>query len=173
MTARYPWRKRDSRQSIRLPGYDYTGRGTYFVTLVTHRRSRICGIEIKGEVRLSRIGTIMREEWMRTPTLRPLVRVYLDETAIMPDHMHGIIHIDGCSPHEVDRTQEGFGRPIPGSLPTIIRAFKAMVTRRVRQERLLARGPVWHRNYYEHVIRDTDAYARIHRYIAAHPRMVP
>jgi len=64
---------------------------------------------------------------------------------------------------------EQFGKPIIGSIPTIIRTFKAAVTRRIGRE-LNATG-VWQRNYYEHVIRNHEDWDRIHRYIESNPSM--
>jgi putative transposase len=43
----------------------------------------------RDEMRLSSIGEIAREEWQRTPLIRP--EVTLDEWVIMPNHPHGII----------------------------------------------------------------------------------
>ena len=65
---------------------------------------------------------------------------------------------------------ERFGQPISGSLPTIIRAFKSAVTKRINEIRQLPGVPVWQRNYYEHVIRNEADYAQIAEYIADNPR---
>jgi putative transposase len=58
---------------------------------------------------------------------------------------------------------EQFQKPVAGSIPTIIRTYKAAVTRRVQCE--LDEGNVWQRNYHEHIIRNDDEYNRIHFYI--------
>ena len=42
-------------------------------------------------MKLTEIGEIVREEWLRTPIVRPAVTV--DEFMIMPDHLHGIVVI--------------------------------------------------------------------------------
>lgn len=87
---------------------------------------------------------------------------------------------------------ERFGAPVHGSIPTIIRSFKSSVTQQVqrmidRQEIQRARHAamndpdtlsgafslsdnVWHRNYYEHVIRDEVELDRIRLYIQDNPR---
>ena len=41
------------RRSIRLPGYDYTRPGAYFVTIVTWQRQRLFGEVVDGEMRLN------------------------------------------------------------------------------------------------------------------------
>lgn len=57
-----------------------------------------------------------------------------------------------------------------GSLGRIVRAFKSAVTRAAYNDGLLPRGtPVWQRNYYERIIRDTAEHDRIAQYIAENP----
>ena len=58
---------------------------------------------------------------------------------------------------------------MPRSLGTIIRSFKAAVTRRVNQQRENAGGQVWPLNYYEHIIRDADEWDAICQCIAENP----
>ncbi len=59
-------RERRQRRSIRLPGYDYSQSGAYFVTICTYRRMPIFGQITDGEVALSAEGRIVREEWIKT-----------------------------------------------------------------------------------------------------------
>ncbi len=79
------------RRSIRLPGYDYAQTGEYFITIRTHECGCVLGTIRNEEMTLSEIGTIVREEWLRTPLVRP--NIELDEFIIMPNHVHGIIVI--------------------------------------------------------------------------------
>ena len=62
---------------------------------------------------------------------------------------------------------ERFGKPVVGSIPTIVRAFKSAVT--YRAGRGLNSVNIWQRNYYEHIIRDQNDYERIAGYILANP----
>ena len=65
--------------------------------------------------------------------------------------------------------REGFSQPVIGSIPTIIRTFKAAVTRKIN---LIPEAPVsaiWQRSYYEHVIRDDGEMNVVCEYIAANP----
>ena len=55
--------------------------------------------------------------------------------------------------------------PAAGSVGAIPRAFKAAVTRRGRVEAGHL-GPLWQRNYYEHIIRNDQEYLRARDYIA-------
>ena len=58
-------------------------------------------------------------------------------------------------------TQEHFGKPVPGSLPTIMRLYKAAVSRRTNELRNTPGALVWQRNYYEHIIRNEASLTRI------------
>jgi putative transposase len=96
----------------------------------------------------------------------------VDQFVIMPNHLHGIIAIGAR--HAVPRPRpqqnfESFGKPISGSIPTIIRSFKSEVTRRVNILRQTPGVKLWQRNYYEHVIRNEHAYQIIANYILANP----
>ena len=175
------------RRSIRLRDYDYTRPGAYFVTLCTHDQRPLFGRIVRGEMELSPYGRIVEDEWARTGELRPYVR--LGALAIMPNHVHAIIWIvsPDADPREAEENEpdagvadsrtgtarrartERFGKPVSGSLPTIVRAFKAAVTKRINARRGTPGAPVWHRNYYEHVVRDESDLARLRTYIAENP----
>jgi putative transposase len=83
-------------------------------------------------------------------------------------------------------TEERFGKPVAGSIPTIVRAFKSAVTSRAGRELTSRTGikpasavsgswepdnsaNIWQRNHYEHIIRDQIDYERIAGYILANP----
>ncbi|MGC8879289.1 MAG: transposase [Anaerolineae bacterium] len=89
--------ERHHRRSIRLPGYDYTRPGVYFVTLVTHERQclfgDIVGVGATCRVALNLWGEIARAEWFQTAVVRPYVVLHEDEFVVMPNHVHGIIWI--------------------------------------------------------------------------------
>ena len=63
-------------QSIRLPWWDYSQAGWYFVTICTHDRQCVFGEIVDGSVILSSVGLIVEEEWRRTATVRQ--NVHLD-----------------------------------------------------------------------------------------------
>ncbi len=64
---------------------------------------------------------------------------------------------------------ERFGRPAVGTIPTVVRSFKAASTRQVNAQRMAPGSPVWQRNFYEHVIRTDESLHRIRQYIADNP----
>ena len=82
-----------NRRTIRLPGYDYSTPGGYFITVVTFRRECLFGEISSGEMKLSPIGEIVRREWFKTAELRPYVELREEEFVVMPNHAHGIIWI--------------------------------------------------------------------------------
>jgi putative transposase len=153
------------RKSIRLPGFDYTQPGGYFVTINTYKRAKLFGQLISGQVQLSPLGEIVKVEWEKLRYRFPGVE--LDFYRIMPEHFHAALLNHVYS--ELDgETHEQFGRPVRASLPTIIRSFKASVT--VRAQHLLeVKGPIWQRNYYEEVIEDEAALDRVRAYILGNP----
>jgi len=84
------------RRSIRLKGYDYSQAGAYFITICTHNRECLFGEivganDIRPEMRLNEYGQTVRDEWLKTPALRP--NVELGEWVVMPNHIHGIVVI--------------------------------------------------------------------------------
>jgi putative transposase len=119
----------------------------------------------------NKFGRILEEEWDQTAALRDNVK--LDEFVVMPDHFHGMIWLTGrgaarrapASATGVPATIESFGSPVAGSIPTIVRAFKSAVTRRVNEVRSSPGARVWQRGYYEHVIRGEDGLLRLRGYI--------
>lgn len=104
--------QRFHRRSIRLPGYDYTRPGAYFITIVTHERAHLFGRVADGCMRLNALGEIVREEWFKTAELRPYVRLHDDEFVIMPNHIHGIIRIVGDDAIEIVGAQRRCARAL-------------------------------------------------------------
>jgi putative transposase len=181
-----PYKNR-GRRSIRLKGFDYTSPGAYFITICTADRVCLFGQVVNGEMRLNKYGMLAADEWLRTPVIRP--RVTLDAFIIMPNHMHGIIilnnfrnHCRGtlqCAPAESvyniqtsvphTPTLERFGQPTSDSIPTIVRLYKSVTTKRINELRRTPGVSVWQRNYYERIIRDEKSLNRIREYITSNP----
>ena len=59
---------RPRRRSLRLPGYDYSQAGAYFITVCTQNRVMLFGGVIDGDVRLNEMGTIVQQTWDDLPT---------------------------------------------------------------------------------------------------------
>ena len=159
------------RQSIRLKGYDYSQAGGFYVTIVTFRRQFLFGEIVNGEMQVNALGRIVQECWGDIPV--HFQNVEVDAFVIMPNHVHEIIFIHEDDPADADARRstiyraptslhnsalsvEQFGKPSTGSLSTIVRTFKAAVTRRAGRE--LNSGNIWQRNYYEHILRNQVDY---------------
>src|SRR5688572_7993039 len=87
--------KTHHRRSIRLKGYDYTQKGAYYITIVTYQRRHLFGVVVNGEMQLNELGEIACAEWFKTQELRADVELHGDEFVAMPNHIHGIIWIEG------------------------------------------------------------------------------
>ena len=79
------------RHSIRLPGYNYSQPGEYFITLCTYKHQYIFGEIIDDETILSPLGIIVQDCWAAIPDHFPVVE--LGVSVIIPNHVHGIIII--------------------------------------------------------------------------------
>jgi REP element-mobilizing transposase RayT len=175
------------RRSIRLPHYDYSQPGAYFVTIVAWQRECLFGEIVNAETRLYKIGKIVESEWLALP--KRFSSLELGAWVIMPNHFHGILWI-----HEnVRATRHGPTRampasesvptvtaacmdgsplphgPRPGSLGAILAQFKSRVTKRVWKIPEYKETPIWHRNYYEHIIRNETDLQNITDYIESNP----
>ena len=80
-----------NRKSLRLPDYDYSQPGAYFVTIVTGRRKCLFGEIENGTIKLSILGQIVEKVWENLPERFP--NIICDNYIIMPNHIHGIIEI--------------------------------------------------------------------------------
>ena len=161
------------RRSIRLKGYDYSQEGLYFITLCVQNRECLFGEIVddgKGRIfsTLTEMGKIVEKCWFEIPQHYP--KSVLHEHIVMPNHFHGIIEIVGAEYFPPDNRVENI-RPLPpslhpscksGTLGAIIRGFKIGVTKRIGFS-------VWQRNYYEHIIRNENAYETITEYIVNNP----
>lgn len=120
------------RKVIRLPGYEYTQPGGYFVTVVSQDRSCRFGQVSDGAVILFPASEIVARAWRDLPAhYRNLI---LDDYGVMPDHFHGILFLTDPPGH---------------GLPEVIRAFKTYSARRINWVSGKPGIMVWRRSYYD------------------------
>ena len=149
-----------NRRSIRLKGHDYAGGGVYFVTICAHRDAG--NIFAPPDVK-----TMVAQEWESaaaavgapvmgapSPRIAPAIRPYV----IMPDHFHALIEVPA-------------GKI---SLGEVIGAFKSRVVHKYirgvkNQGWPRFPGKIWHRNYYEAIVRNAEAEKKIAQYIRMNP----
>jgi len=159
------------RRSLRLRDYDYSQPGAYFVTICTKDHLHQFG-EIRGnDIKLNERGSIVEKIWKEIP--EHFTNIKLDEFIVMPNHVHGILLLDdtpNCRGTACRApTVEGFGKPVKGSLPTILRSFKSASTHQINRLDERKGISIWQRNYYEHIIRNQESLKRIRRYIQENP----
>ena len=153
------------RRSMRLPDHDYRKQGAYFVTICTYRAQCVFGNVVNGEMILSDLGLVVRDEWLKTSQIRS--NVELDTFTVMPNHLHGILlisDVEGRATQRVaptgerenaalaDRTVRGSRSLQAGSLGAIVGQFKSAVTKRCRRLMGLPELKIWQRGYYDSVI---------------------
>ena len=165
-------------KSTRLKYWDYSSNGAYYITICTKNRECYLGDIKNGEMKLSVIGEIVSDEWIRTKQIRK--NVELDEWVIMPNHLHGIVIIDndyvGCNVEthghaslqtkpQTEHTNM-FG-PQSKNLSSIIRGFKGSTTKQIHLAGF--HDFAWQPRFHEHIIRNKKELNRIHTYIKNNP----
>jgi putative transposase len=126
-----------------------------------------------GEVQSARMilnenGIIAQDEWKKSAIIRPGISV--DNFIIMPNHVHGIVVIKDslAATHSCAslQRQNVFG-PQRKNLASIVRGFKATVTRRIHE-----RGSndfEWQSRYHDLIIRNRAQLNAVQNYIRNNP----
>jgi len=157
--------KMHHRRSIRLKGYDYSQEGAYFITVCTYNRRCVLGSITNGEMKPSGLGELVWSAWRDLPNHHDHIDV--DAFVVMPNHVHGIVVIGnaGTAGRAPTGTRTTFGKPRPATLATIMRSFKAAVTRQANRSLKTPGATLWQRNYYDRVIRNEKEWDALRQYI--------
>lgn len=150
------------RKQLRMPCFDYSSDGAYFVTICAHKRMNLFGrISVVGAdpcVRPSAAGKMLEEMLFRIES--KYKGVFVDYYCVMPNHIHFILIREG-----------GHAGP---PLQQIMQWYKTQTTNAYIH--LVRRGAVrpfdkkvWQRTYYEHVVRNEDELNEIRKYIIDNP----
>ena len=155
---------RKARKTTRLPGYDYSTPGAYFLTICTQDRkcllSRIVGTGVLDGplVELTPYGEVAEKY------LRQLDAFYedlcVDSYVIMPNHIHLLLVIKESS-------SGPSGTPVPTSVQNstvsrFLSTFKRFCNKEYGQN-------IWQSRSYDHVVRDRADYDTRLAYIAHNP----
>jgi len=139
---------------LRIPSFDYSQTGAYFVTICSRDRQCLFEEIIEGQAKLSRIGETVGRCWNDIPNhFRAII---LDSFVIMPNHLHGILIFSG------DVVECGRAR----TLQTVVGSFKSAASKQTG-------ASIWQRNYWERVVRNEDELNRIRTYIDKNPLRWP
>ncbi|MDA3885064.1 MAG: hypothetical protein PF638_05660 [Candidatus Delongbacteria bacterium] len=90
------YKRSDERKLTRLQGYDYSQNGYYFVTICIEDMEHRFGYIENGKMILNKFGNIAQQCLNDLPNNHK--NCFLDETIIMPNHIHCIIIIDNDIP---------------------------------------------------------------------------
>ncbi|CAM3570398.1 transposase [Flavobacterium gelidilacus] len=180
-------------ESLRLKNWDYRNNGAYFITICTGNRKHYFG-EIENNnnqkiMLLNEIGTIAENFWLEIPNHFPFVE--LGNFVVMPNHIHGILIINSLQNDNLnllqcndsnekpsmaineslqcnDSTNTYFSKisPKPGSVSTIIRSYKSVVTKNAR---LINSDFNWQSKFYDIIIKNSISFERIQTYIENNP----
>lgn len=154
--------------SLRLDNWNYSNTGAYFVTICTDKRRPYLATIENGEVKPTKIGQEFRNQWKKSADLRSNENIDMEQLCIMPDHIHGIIHIhskENEAAPNLYNYKNSFG-PQSRNLPSLIRGLKSALTS-WSKDRNLEFG--WQRGYYDRIIRSEAELNRIIDYIQNNP----
>jgi len=140
-----------NRKTNRIPDYDYSQKGAYFVTFCTKDRKNILSDVVGDDAHIvpKLYGKIVEKYILTAPEIEKYV--------IMPDHVHVIIRLDGGTMWASSPTRCSGSR-----VASIIRSIKTLTTKEIGE-------PIFQRSYYDHVIRNQQDYNEIWEYIENNP----
>ena len=123
-------REKQPHMGRRLPGFDYSQRMIYEITIVLKERRPILGRLVKHDeaswsVEPTPMGLSVLDCWRKIPSFWP--QVSLIEAQLMPDHFHGILFVQERLPLTYPDRPEG-SRNRRKTLGDIVRGFKAGCT---------------------------------------------
>ena len=175
--------ERPTRKPNRLPEYDYSQNGAYFVTVCTADKKSLFWDTVGAAISrpllededfvpqppLSAYGRIVEQGIQNIPHCYPSVSV--EKYCIMPDHFHMILCFKKDGGRQIAAqplaTKEPYGCSVPlaGAAPTLSRVvgqMKRWVSKQIG-------AGMWQKSYYERVIRNETEYEEIWRYIHDNP----
>ena len=79
------------RKKLRIPDFDYSQPGAYYVSIVTQGRRKLFGQIVDGEMVLNDIGKMVKEVIDQIPDHYPGINVEL--FVVMPNHIHALLII--------------------------------------------------------------------------------
>ena len=149
------------RRSARLPEFNYSLCGAYFVTICTYNHRNLfwkpdaiysMGADIIRPPYLSYYGAIANEAIINIPHCYQFFLV--DKYCVMPNHIHMILSVKA---HASGRTVSA------PTVSTVIGQMKRHVSKQIG-------FAVWQRSFYDHVIRNEQDYREIWKYIDENPQ---
>lgn len=165
-------------ESARLPGWNYSFPGAYFITICAKNRNCYFGNISDGKMNLSEMGKIANQYWTEIPDHFNNIR--LDEFVVMPNHIHGILVIGNANnnrhPNVVQTPNLGVCTVDmdarndlwkSGTIGVIINQYKRICTIRIHKS-----NPefAWQPRFHDRIIRNENELNRIRQYIVDNPK---
>lgn len=156
----------NERKQNRLPFYDYSQNGAYFITICTRNKQKIlssirrdnpCGCP---QVILSPLGEIAENA---IKIIEQKYNIKIDKYVIMPNHIHMILTIDNSI---------GTAARAVRTISQIIGGYKSIVANnclKICKQNNIYMGAIWQRSFHDHIIRNQTDYDRIWQYIDTNP----
>lgn len=150
-----------TRKPNRLPDFDYSTPGAYFLTICTQDKRCILGQIVGGgdfdtpQVSLSWMGEVVRHNVERS---RQIANIHVDKYVIMPNHIHLILFVDR---NDIDGPSES-PAPTNAIVPHYVSTLKRFCNKELGKN-------IFQRSYHDHVIRDERDYLKIWAYIDNNP----
>ena len=162
------------RKRNRLPGYDYSRGGWYYVRICTHGRKAWFGVVEDGRMCLNEAGRVAEERWQWLG--QHYGYVDLDTYVVMPNHIHALIRINNAVGNGRDRSEmptqeDGTVTTVPyrvKSLSGLVGAFKTTSSKRIHESGIP--GFRWQKSFYDSIVRKSDSLTRVRRYIQDNPK---
>jgi len=159
--------------SARAQWWDYGNDSAYFITICTKDRECCFGDVVDGKMQFSHIGLLADVFWYEIKNHAK--NITLDEFQVMPNHIHGILVLNG-NKRETDNETNTIDPPSPGSkrfqhqgsntISSIIGSYKSAVTKHAHR---LGYEFEWQERFHDIIIRDEESYIRIVNYIKNNP----
>ena len=159
--------------SARAQWWDYSRDGIYFITICTNYRKFYFGDIENAKMHLSNVGVLADVLWYEIPNHAK--NVTLGEFQVMPNHIHGIIILDGNdnnnenveARHALSLTpqspgQKRFQNPEKNSVSTIVGSYKSAVTKHAHR---LGYEFQWQTRMWDSIIFNHESFDRITEYI--------
>ena len=145
---------RPYRRPNRIPNYDYSQAGSYFITICTRDRIKLLSrIDPSGHLDLMSHGYVAEKYIRQMDAFYDHLSV--DKYVIMPDHIHLLITL-----HEAHKAGSGV-RTSP--IARFVATFKRFCNKEYGRN-------IWQERYYDHVIRNQEDYNEVWEYIDNNPR---
>ena len=151
------------RKPNRIPHFDYSTPGAYFVTICTQDKAPLLSTVVGGgaldapDVRLSRYGEIA-QKYILSGNRIPGVTV--DKYVIMPNHIHLILLVEETATAGTSRAPS----PTNAVIPHFVSTLKRFCHRDFGKI-------IFQRSYHDHVIRNEASYQKIWQYIDNNPTL--